>query len=187
MFIIIFVEGLNGVGKSRFLETIDTIIASSSPSNKELDVAHIYISTESKPLILIGDGFHSYGAELTENKFCEYAWATIVIIDPAHIELDEHLIYSFNFIKHHNLPYVVAINERKDSKKVTVAEVRTSLRLDDNIPILYCNANDDKVSCLRVVLKCLELFPESESTLSVVEHMKQYIEDIQKQLSKNQS
>lgn len=186
------VEGKSHAGKSLFLKTIDTMIFSTGRNHRDNDLAEITLLDKNTDkliaLLFSGDGILKRLKQLGEDEFFELlqittGYGSIILVDPSDIELDERLLFILNFIKQQDLPYVVAINERQDSKKVTIVEVRASLRLDDNVPILYCNAKD-KESCLRVVLKCLELMPELESTPAVIKQMKLYIANIEKQLSK---
>lgn len=189
---ILSVEGKSHAGKSLFLKTIDTMIFSTGPNHRDNDLAEITLLDKNTDkliaLLFSGDGILKQLKQLGEDEFFELlqittGYGSIILVDPSDIELDERLLFILNFIKQQDLPYVVAINERQDSKKVTIAEVRASLRLDDNIPVLYCNAKD-KMSCLSVVLKCLEQFPVSENSLIIIEHMKRYLNVCQKHSSK---
>jgi len=86
------------------------------------------------------------------NELARGAIGAVILVDTRRIEA---CFAAIDFFERRDTPFVVAINTFHGRKLHSIAEVRQALRLDEGIPILYCDARV-RVDVQKVLIAVVE-------------------------------
>lgn len=80
------------------------------------------------------------------------ATGAVVLVDTRRID---HSFVAVDYFERHHLPFVVAVNQFDGARRYMAHQIRQSLSIDPDVPVIFCDARHDR-SAAGVLIALLE-------------------------------